>query len=184
MKQSDLAPGILVALPALRDAYFSRTAILLCNYDEDGAFGLVMNHPSELKVAEILKDEIQDRLDLEIPLLVGGPVQPESFWSVHSTDYLGESSTEISPRIALSSGQDVLMALLEGQGPHTYHFGVGYSGWGAFQLDREIQEESWWLAPLDESLIMDMAYEHRWESTLQNLGINPFTAIFTRSGYV
>ena len=60
MKQSELAPGILVALPNLQDPYFSKTAILLCNYNEEGAFGLVMNHPSDLKVTEILKEEFQN----------------------------------------------------------------------------------------------------------------------------
>ena len=74
------------------------------------------------------------------------------------------------------------MSILDGSGPQTYHLGVGYSGWGAFQLDREIQEESWWLAPLDESLIMDMEYDHRWECILENLGISPYTALFTKSG--
>ena len=83
MKQSELAPGILVALPNLHDPYFSKTAILLCNYNEEGAFGLVMNHPSDLKVTEILKEEFQNHNDLEVPLLIGGPVQPESFWAVH-----------------------------------------------------------------------------------------------------
>ncbi|MGA0404842.1 MAG: YqgE/AlgH family protein [bacterium] len=184
MKQSELAPGILVALPNLEDPYFSKTAILLCNYNEEGAFGLVMNHPSDLKVTEILKEEFQNHIDLEVPLLIGGPVQPESFWAVHTSDYLCESSTEISSRIALSAGEDVLMAILDGSGPQTYHLGVGYSGWGAFQLDREIQEESWWLAPLDESLIMDMEYDHRWECILDNLGISPYTALFTKSGHV
>ena len=112
MKQSELAPGILVALPNLQDPYFSKTAILLCNYNEEGAFGLVMNHPSDLKVTEILKEEFQNHNDLEMPLLIGGPVQPESFWAVHTSDYLCESSTEISSRIALSAGQDILMAIL------------------------------------------------------------------------
>ena len=184
MKQSELAPGILVALPNLQDPYFSKKAILLCNYNEEGAFGLVMNHPSDLKVTEILKEEFQNHNDLEVPLLIGGPVQPESFWAVHTSDYLCESSSEISSRVALSAGQDILMAILDGSGPKTYHLGVGYSGWGAFQLDREIQEESWWLAPLDESLIMDMEYDHRWECILDNLGISPYAALLTKSGNV
>ena len=125
MKQSELAPGVLVALPNLQDPYFSKTAILLCNYNEEGAFGLVMNHPSDLKVTEILKEEFQNHIDLEVPLLIGGPVQPESFWAVHTSEYLCESSTEISSRIALSAGEDVLMSILDGSGPQTYHLGVG-----------------------------------------------------------
>ncbi len=184
MTDTDLTPGVLVALPTLRDPYFEKTTILLCNYNEEGAFGLVMNNPSQVQVKEVLKDEINDFPDFDVPLLIGGPVQPESFWCVHSPDFLCESSTEISDRIALSSAQDVLLAIMEGNGPQTYHLGVGYAGWGAFQLDREIQDESWWLAPLDDSLMMDMAYEERWECTLERLGLNSFTATFVKSGHV
>jgi putative transcriptional regulator len=66
----------------------------------------------------------------------------------------------------------------------TYHFGSGYSGWGAGQLDREIQEESWWLGPLDESLLLDLDYDLRWDTTMSNLGFDPLTTAFTQTGLV
>ena len=75
-------------------------------------------------------------------------------------------------------------SLVEGNNVESYHFGSGYSGWSAGQLDREIQEESWWLGPLDESLLLNLDYELRWETTIKNLGFDPLTTSFTQTGLV
>ena len=101
-------PGILVAMPALKDTYFEKSVILLCSYDAEGAFGLVMNHPSTTQVNEVLSEELQENAVFDIPLLVGGPVQPESFWAVHSADFAVEETTILSPKINLSSAHDIL----------------------------------------------------------------------------
>ena len=101
-------PGILVALPGLKNSYFEKSVILLCNYNEEGAMGLVMNHSSGFQVRDVLKEEnIQDEV-LDIPLLLGGPVQPEMFWVVHGSDYEGESTTTLSPGIRLSSAKELI----------------------------------------------------------------------------
>ena len=86
MKNSEV-PGILIAMPTLDGTFFEKSVILLCNFDEEGAFGLVMNNPSKTKVKEVLSDEMQNNSTFDVPLLVGGPVQPESFWAVHSSDF-------------------------------------------------------------------------------------------------
>ena len=172
MKNSEV-PGILIAMPTLDGTFFEKSVILLCNYDEDGAFGLVMNHPSKTKVKEVLSDEMQNNSAFDVPLLVGGPVQPESFWAVHSSDFSVKETTVLSKEIHLSSAQDILNSLAEGNKVKSYHFGSGYSGWGAGQLDREIQEESWWLGPLDESLLLNLDYELRWETAMNNLVLTP-----------
>ena len=183
MKNSEV-PGILIAMPTLDGTFFEKSVILLCNYDEEGAFGLVMNHPSKTKVKEVLSDEMHNNSAFDVPLLVGGPVQPESFWSVHSSDFSAKETTVLSKEIHLSSAQDILNSLAEGNEVNSYHFGSGYSGWGAEQLDREIQEESWWLGPLDESLLLNLNYELRWETTMNNLGFDPLTTAFTQTGLV
>ena len=177
-------PGILVALPGLKDSYFEKTVILLCNYNEEGAMGLVMNHTSGSQVRQLLKEETSQDGLLNIPLLLGGPVQPEMFWAVHGPDYEGESTTTLSPGSRLSSAKELIDELETNGLPETCHMGCGYSGWGPQQLDGEIQHESWWLGPLDEELLMEMDYGLRWETTLKNLGIDPLTAGFISSGTV
>ena len=101
---------------------------------------------------------------------------------MHSSDFLVKETTVLSKEIHLSSAQDILNSLAEGNKVISYHFGSGYSGWGAGQLDREIQEESWWLGPLDESLLLNLDYELRWETTMNNLGFDPFTTAFAQTG--
>ena len=177
-------PGILVAMPAIKDTFFNKSVILLCRYDEEGAFGLVMNRPTTTLVKEILTEEMQENVAADIPLLLGGPVQPESFWAVHSSDFSVEETTVLSPKINLSSAQDVLYSLANGQDVRSYHIGYGYAGWGAGQLDWEIQEESWWLGPLDELLLLDLDYKLRWETTMDNLGFDPLTTAFSQTGMV
>ena len=177
-------PGILIALPGLKDQYFEKTVILLCNYNEEGAMGLVMNHPTETLVGELIKEEVSKEGILDFPLLLGGPVQPETFWAVHSPDFEGESTTHLSTGICLSSAQDVIKALNLSEGPEVYHLGCGYSGWGPQQLDGEIQRESWWLGPMDEQLLLMMDYPERCETSLKNLGFDPLTAEFIPTGTV
>ena len=183
MQKSEV-PGILIAMPSLEGTFFEKSVILLCNYDKDGAFGLIMNNPSKTKVKEILANEIQNNSAFDVPLLVGGPVQPESFWAVHSSDFSVKETTVLSKGIHLSSAQDILNSLAEGNNVKSYHFGSGYSGWSAGQLDQEIQEESWWLGPLDESILLNLDYELRWDTTMNNLGIDPHITPFAQTGLV
>ncbi len=171
-------------MPNLQDPYFSKTVILLCNYDQDGAFGLVMNQPSTLQVKEVLTDAFKDHPAFEVPLLVGGPVQPESFWAVHTNDFEGESTSRLSPGLNLSAAPDVLKALIEDHGPSQYHLGCGYAGWGAKQLDHEIEDESWWLGPLEQDLLLSLDYPARWETLLQRWGIDPLQEAIQQNGYV
>lgn len=178
----ELAPGLLVAMPALKDPYFEKTVILLCNYTEETAFGLVINNPSTIQIKEILSENIDLTENMNCPLLVGGPVQPESLWAVHSSDFSASSTSKIAESVYISSIQDVLLSLVRGQGPQKYHLGCGYAGWGPEQLDREIQEGAWWLSPLDSHLVLSMPYDQRWEAALKQIGIDPLTASFMPTG--
>lgn len=177
-------PGILVAMPTLDDTYFEKSVILLCKYDANGAFGLVMNRPSSTKVKELYSPKKRSSNSLNIPLLIGGPVEPESFWAVHSSDISIKDTTHLSPKINLSSAKHILSLIHEGQKIKSYQFGIGYAGWSAGQLDREIKEESWWLGPLDENLLLDLEYELRWDKTMENLGFDLLSTTFTQTGMV
>ena len=103
---------------------------------------------------------------------------------MHSPDFSVEETSILSPKINLSSAQDIIASLAKGQAVQSYQFGIGYAGWGAGQLDREIQEESWWLGPLDESLLLEMDYKLRWDTTMKNLGFDLLTTTFSQTGMV
>ena len=180
--EEELAPGLLVSMPNLNDPYFQKSVILLCEYTKENAFGVVINRPSHIQVNELLTgEEGMDHVS-SMSFLVGGPVQPEFLWGVHTPDFVGESTTKVDQTVDMSSVQEILMGLAEGLGPKRYHLGFGYAGWGPGQLDRELTEGAWWLAPLDTELILGMPYSKRWESVLQNIGIDPWTANFAATG--
>ncbi len=180
----ELTPGLLVAMPSLKDPYFEKTVILLCNYTQESAFGLVINNPSSIQIKDILSEQFEAKEELTNPLLLGGPVQPESLWAIHSSDFTGNTTSKVTATIHISSIQEVLSALVQGEGPHYYHLGCGYAGWGEEQLDREIQEGAWWLTELDVNLVLEMPYSERWENILQQIGIDPFTTSFLKNAEV
>ncbi len=166
------APKILVAMPKLKDGYFEKSVILLCEYNADGAMGFVVNIPSATSI-----DDLMQELNIAAPnlqpesVLVGGPVQPEFCWALHTTDYTAESSTPIGKRLSLSSVSDVLLSICKGKAPEEYILGVGYAGWGPGQLDEEIEQESWWLADMDPIPLLQTNCENRWELTMNSLGL-------------
>jgi putative transcriptional regulator len=165
-------PQILVAMPSLRDGYFDKSVILLCEYNASGAMGFVINSPSTTSVEDLLRElglgaqNAQNR-----PIMIGGPVQPELCWVVHTSDYQGKSTTVLGSHLALSAAQEVLTSITDGIAPQEYMLGVGYAGWGPGQLDREIEQEAWWMADLDPLPIMRQIAEQRWDMVMKKLGL-------------
>ena len=180
--QDAMAPGLLVSMPNLNDPYFSKTVILLCEYTDETAFGVVINNPSHIQVRDLLAGDDALLETTDLPFLVGGPVQPEFMWGVHSNDFDGESTTHVTSDIYMSSIQEILLSLSIGSGPAIYHLGFGYSGWGPGQLDREIREGAWWVSPIDSDLVLNMPFQDRYDQVLANLGIDPIAANFGTTG--
>lgn len=176
MKSADhgaYQPRILVAMPSLQDGYFDRSTILLCEYNEHGAMGFVINSPSATTVDELLGElGLRTEPPQQQAILIGGPVQSELCWVVHSRDFEGQSTTELNSRLSLSAAQEVLTSIAEGHVPETYVLGVGYAGWGAGQLDREIEQGAWWLADIDPAEVLALPCGERWDRVMESLGLN------------
>lgn len=166
-------PQILIAMPSLKDGYFDKSVILLCEYNESGAMGFVINSPSTTSVDDLLAElglgsqPTQDR-----PIMIGGPVQPELCWVVHSPEYAGRSTTPLGASLALSAAQEVLTSMAEGVSPREYLLGVGYAGWGPGQLDHEIEQESWWMADIDPMNVLRQTCDDRWDMVMEQLGLH------------
>lgn len=166
-------PQILVAMPSLQDGYFDKSVILLCEYNEDGAMGFVINAPSTTSVDDLLLElGLKANPPQRKEILIGGPVQPELCWVVHSSDYQGQSTTRLSGDLCLSAAQEVLTSITEGVVPEYYMLGVGYAGWSAGQLDQEIEQDAWWMADIDIMSILRHRPEARWEKVMDALGFN------------
>ena len=166
-------PQILVAMPSLKDGYFDKSVVLLCEYNETGAMGFVINSPSTTSVDDLLRElGLNGQPSQNKPIMIGGPVQPELCWVVHTADYAGRSTTALGSELCLSAAQEVLTSITEGVAPRDYLLGVGYAGWSAGQLDREIEQEAWWLADLDPLSSLRHTCDDRWDQVMEQLGMH------------
>jgi len=177
MDQGFLAGQLLIAMPGISDPRFERAVILVCAHDDEHAMGLALNRPVEgLSVPDLLErldiqSEIRARPDL---VLVGGPVERERGFVLHTADYHSEHSLELGNGYTLTATRDVLEAMAQA-GPHPRRalLALGYAGWGAGQLENEIKENVWLTCEPDDGLIFDHDYEGKWARALAKLGIDP-----------
>ena len=172
-----LTGQLLIAMPGISDPRFERALILICAHDETHAMGVAVNRPVEgLTVPDLLerldiKSEIKAPPDL---VVIGGPVERERGFVLHTTDYDGEYSMAVGQDLALTATRDILEALARAQGePRLSLLALGYAGWGAGQLESEIRENVWLTCEADESLIFGADHAAKWARALAKLGVDP-----------
>ena len=165
----------LIAMPGLGDPNFKRTVTYMCQHDAEGALGVVINRPTELKLGELFKqmdiDAGQESIT-GVPIFYGGPVQPECGFVIHEPRGDWESSLRVTDSIALTTSKDVLEAIAKGQGPKRMVVALGYAGWGEGQLEREMVENAWLNAPAENSILFDLPTEQRWKSAAERMGVD------------
>lgn len=179
MSSFALRNNLLIALPSLADSPFERTVTLLCEHNDDGALGLVINRTmDELDLAAML-----DHLELEhpailegaVPVFWGGPVNNERGFVLHRDDTEWESTMHLGPQLSLTSSRDILAAIGKGEGPRQFLVMLGYAGWDGGQLERELGENTWLSTPADQQIIFDVDISRRWEAANSALGVSPLT---------
>lgn len=168
-----LAPALLVSMPQLTDPNFSRTVVLLCEHTAEGALGLVVNRPSEVMVAEAVHLEPPPATPNDLPLLIGGPVEPERGWILTTTAPEVEHKA-IGASLYLTASPAVLREALERNPPPRRTLVLaGYAGWDAGQLDQELAGSAWLIAPLDLDLIFEIPPAVSWEMAIRRMGADP-----------
>ncbi len=159
---------LLISEPFLPDPNFERTVVLLCEHNEDGSFGFVLNKPSILKVSEVM----EDLATLDSVVYVGGPVQQDTLHFIHRNATL-ENAVEIVTGIQWGGAFENLMLLLETHqiDQKDIRFFLGYSGWGPGQLDAELDQDSWIVCDyVTDQLLFDTEPETMWRKALENMG--------------
>jgi putative transcriptional regulator len=176
----DLTNQFLIAMPGMADDTFAGTVVYLCEHNEKGALGLVINKPIDIKLKNLFeKVELSlDREELaEQPVYFGGPVQTERGFVLHerlSDEVAGYSSTMSIPGgLEMTTSKDVLEALSNGAGPKKILVTLGYSGWQAGQLEDELGRNGWLTVDADPSVIFDTPIEKRYDRALSLLGFDP-----------
>lgn len=168
---------LLIAMPGMGDQRFERSVIFLCAHSAEGAMGLIVNKPApELRFADLLE---QLRIPAggvlpETRVHFGGPVEHGRGFVLHSAEYLVEgSSLKVSRDFAMTATVDILRDMAKGAGPERALLALGYSGWGAGQLEGEIQANGWLTAPADPDLVFGGRDTRKWEAALRSLSIDP-----------
>ena len=172
----DLRDHFLISMPQLVDRNFVQTLTYICDHSTQGAMGLVINRPLGLTL-----DEMLDHLDFDhtklangdMPIYAGGPVQVERGFVLHSpTLARWSSSYAIHEQLCLTTSLDILQAIARGDGPERQLIALGYAGWGAGQLEREISENSWLSCPADLDIIFATQAEERLAAAASKLGVD------------
>ena len=176
----DLTNQFLIAMPGMADETFAGTVVYLCEHNQNGALGLVINKPIDIKLRNLF-EKVELQLDREEwadqPVYFGGPVQTERGFVLH--ERLGEgrghynSTLSIPGGLEMTTSKDVLEAMAEGVGPGRVLVTLGYSGWQAGQLEDEMGRNGWLNVSADPKVIFDTPIEKRYDTALALLGIDP-----------
>lgn len=180
-----LANQLLIALPSLADPNFSRTVALICQYDEEGAMGVVVNRASEYTLGDVFEQMGIDGGSValrEQAVLAGGPVHPERGFVIHDGERGWDSSLAIADGLYVTTSRDVLEAIASGEGPAHATVALGCAGWGAGQLEYELTENSWLTVPADADLLFATPLEARWQAAAGRLGVD-MTLVADRAGH-
>ncbi|HUP97986.1 MAG TPA: YqgE/AlgH family protein [Usitatibacter sp.] len=174
MQTINLTSHFLIAMPAMADPNFSRTLTFVCEHNERGALGIVVNRPIDVTLSALFR---QVEIDLpasplgEQPVFFGGPVQFDHGFVLHRP--VGEwKSTLPVGEVGLTTSRDILEAMAAGQGPSQQLVALGYAGWAPGQLEDEILRNGWLTVQADTGLIFDLPPDARYEAAMQALGVN------------
>lgn len=174
LTQGSLRNHFLVAMPSLEDPMFAHTITYICDHNEDGAMGLVINHELELRLGDIFDQlEIDDTQGLRrTAVMCGGPVQMERGFVLHPPSQQWQSTLQVSEDVSLTASKDIIQALASGEGPKQSLVALGYAGWGAGQLEAELAANAWLTLPADSQIIFNTPVEQRWQAAAAELGID------------
>ena len=192
MKETNLAPGLLLSMPHLDDPNFARAVVLMIEHNDEGSFGLIINQASDMKVSELFSAlELEWKGAPELRVWTGGPVMPSSGWVIHEVDDDTELEDDLQtglaegravragPGLALTTSTDKL-AGLAADPPKRARFLLGYAGWGPDQLADEMSRGSWLHADISLELVFDTPADELWAAALRSLGVNPETIVASR----
>ena len=174
-ENTGLVNKCLIATPAIRDPLFAASLVYLCEHNTSGSMGLVINHPTDQPLSKVLEQLDIDCDDEQVrsqPVYLGGPVQLEQGFVLHTDGGSWQKSIEVIPGIYVTSSVDVLQAIAERRGPREYLVMLGFSGWAPGQLESELQENAWLTASIDTDLMFHQNADDKWQKAVDSLGFD------------
>ncbi len=168
-----LSGQLLLSMPGIGDDRFDRAVIAMCLHDDGGALGLMVNRPhGQIRLHALLEQlGIAPGEAPDAAVLEGGPVEPGRGFVLHEADYAAAGTIRVGDAWAFTSTLDILQAIARGDGPKRWLVALGYAGWGAGQLEGEMQQHGWHIAPGDGATVWDTAIEKRWARAFALTGV-------------
>jgi putative transcriptional regulator len=170
-----LTNQFLVAMPGLVDPNFARTVTYICEHNADGAMGIIVNRPINFHLGEML-----DQLEImvtnfaarKLPIYLGGPVQPDRGFVLHTGESIWNSTLRITPQINITTSKDILEAIACGDGPPQILIALGYAGWAKGQIENELSTNTWLSTPSTSEILFRLPVEQRWRAAGRLIGID------------
>ena len=167
---------LLVAMPSIGDDRFSRSVILVCAHEPDYAMGIVLNNPVPHVTIPDIMEQLEIPVEIELPndlVLDGGPVGSDRGFVLHSSDFHCEGATmDVADNCHLTATRDVLVALASKTPPELSTLALGYSGWGAGQLEHELRENAWLVGPADHNIVFGTQHDEKWDRAIELMGVS------------
>jgi putative transcriptional regulator len=175
MQNVNLSRHFLIAMPAMVDPHFSRTLTFICEHNEQGALGVVVNRPIDMNLHALL-EQVSIPLDAgsfkSIPVHFGGPVQVDRGFVLHTPLGQWQSTLAVSPEIGLTTSRDILQAVARGEGPQQMLVTLGYAGWAPGQLEHELSQNAWLTVQASTEVLFELPCEQRLPAAMGLLGVD------------
>ena len=175
MAQLNFSHHFLIAMPAMADSIFAKSLTYICEHNDQGALGIIVNRPASLTLGELFA-QIQTPLSRpelkSMPILFGGPVQTDRGFVLHEPMGQWQSTLPISDKVGLTTSRDILQAVGQGKGPNSLLIALGYAGWTQGQLEHELSQNAWLSVPASEHILFDLPAEERLTAAMALLGVD------------
>jgi putative transcriptional regulator len=175
MPHASLANHFLIAVPMMDDPHFARGVTLLCEHNEHGAMGLLVNRPSDYSLGEVLEQmQIDTKLAgiIDSLVLTGGPVLPDRGFVLHDDTREWPSTLRFGEGMGVTTSREILEAMARGEGPRRFLVMLGYASWDAGQLEQEIADNAWLTVAADAAVVFETPLEERWQAAASKLGVD------------
>lgn len=185
MASVDLTDHFLIAMPNMVDPNFARTLTYVCEHNDQGALGLVVNRPTDMTLAALLAQVSVPNPPTDLARVAvhyGGPVQVDRGFVLHQPVGAWQSTLAVNGRIGLTTSKDILVAVGNGEGPNKLLVTLGYAGWAPGQLENELSQNAWLTVQASPDVMFDLPCEERLPAAMQLLGIN-FATLSDQAGH-
>jgi putative transcriptional regulator len=175
MQHVNLTQHFLIAMPAMADPHFARSLTFVCEHNDQGALGIVVNRPIEMNLHALLEQvSIAPETDVykSVAVHFGGPVQVDRGFVLHSPLGAWQSTLAVSPDLGLTTSKDILEAVARGDGPAQILVTLGYAGWAAGQLEHELAQNAWLTVQATPHVIFDLPADERLAAAMSLLGVD------------